>query len=335
MWWKETYFTDFSLSEEEAVTDENDPVLSFEGTVEYLFTEMSKCFFEEQSQFASKQIGRILHSNCVLNLSAIPESDDHFTMDVISGSCYDLTDEALTPLIRRCAWGSAKMYKENIQTISDRMNVLFERHYRGKLLQKEESTYEEGLSLALDLEEANELIDCHHESLDKKIHDLMSKNGEMEDPELRARFAFTKSELTLENFLWAKVLYKPTSRAQSYFKNNFLNPHDKILSWLNRDKIQATWEQADVLVRLGLDMVPPKRATVDRIRRNLKYALQKSPSKRKLSAVVSSIERAKPYRVVYDTYDMSCCIRFCYMYCSYCHLTGHTYDECPEIEHDD
>lgn len=384
------------MSEEEAVTDENDPVLSFEGTVEYLFTEMSKCFFEEQSQFASKQIGRILHSNCVLNLLAIPESDDHFTMDVISGSCYDLTDEALTPLIRRCAWGSAKMYKENIQTISDRMNVLFERHYRGKLLQKEESTYEEGLSLALDLEEANELIDCHHESLDKvqlmiacifignlriihnkahfrgtkssellqllerqvpplvygehrlnwvgeastqdiceKIHDLMSKNGEMEDPELRARFAFTKSELTLENFLWAKVLYKPTSRAQLYFKNNFLNPHDKILLWLNRDKIQATWEQADVLVRLGLDMVPPKRATVDRIRRNLKYALQKSPSKRKLSAVVSSIERAKPYRVVYDTYDMSCCIRFCYMYCSYCHLTGHTYDECPEIEHDD
>lgn len=163
-WWEAIDFTDFSLSEEEAVIDENDPVLSLEGTVMYIGTEMSTCFFDEQSQFASKQLRRILRSRRIFNLGEIPESDDHFTMDVI---CDDLTGEAaLTLLIRRCAWGSAEMYKENIQTISDRMNVLLERLYRSKMLRKDESTYDEGLSLALNLEEIDELIDRENELLD-------------------------------------------------------------------------------------------------------------------------------------------------------------------------
>lgn len=269
----------------------------------YIGTEMSTCFFDEQSQFASKQLRRILRSRKVFNLGEIPESDDHFTMDV---NCDDSTGEAaLTLLIRRCAWGSAEMYKENIQTISDRMNVLLERLYRSNLLRKDKSTYEEGVSLALNLEEIDELIDCENELLDnvelmiasifignlriihKKAHfrgtkspellellesqiptvnygkkrigwvgrmstqdiretiyDMMS--GEMTDPESKAKFAFTKSELTLENFLWAKVLYKPTSRAELHFKNNFLHPQDKIVLWRNHEKIQDTWEQADV-----------------------------------------------------------------------------------------
>ncbi|KAF3985851.1 hypothetical protein FT663_05005 [Candidozyma haemuli var. vulneris] len=134
------------------------------------------------------------------------------------------------------------------------------------------------------------LVKCGQISINdiyKTINFMNTSIPPVRDTDSDAEFSFSVNETTRENFLWAKVLYKPTPRAQSHFENNFLHPSDQVYRWSRGEMIENTWEQADVLVLLGSEMVPPKRAMVDRIKRNLEHSLKHNPRNRKLSAIIS------------------------------------------------
>lgn len=142
-------------------------------------------------------------------------------------------------------------------------------------------------------------------------------------------FRFIKSDITRENYMWVKILYKPTPRARELFKYGFLHPSDEIDGWRDGPTVFGEYELADVRILLGLTMIPPRRTIVDRVRRNLEHDLNKSPQNDLLKTVVSGMEKAKPYQNIYDPFDMSCQIKFCYQFCQFCHTTEHDFDDCP------
>lgn len=155
--------------------------------------------------------------------------------------------------------------------------------------------------------------------------------GTFKDPDDEARFFLLHiNEAAPETFLWMKVIYKPTPRAKALFKYGFLHPSDEITRWRERP-LNDTWAQADAWIALGLDMIPPKRPIVDRVRRNLEHQLEQEPHKKKLAAVVSLIQRARSLRPIYDEYDMSCAVKYCVEFCQYCHTTSHCYRQCPKL----
>lgn len=140
---------------------------------------------------------------------------------------------------------------------------------------------------------------------------------------------FKECTSTRDNYLWAKILYKPTPRAQELFKYGFLHPSDEILSWNEGPMVRHRWQLADVEIQLGLEMTPPKRTIVDRVRRNLERDLGAATHKKKLKAVVGYMSKMKPYRKISDPFDMSCVVKFCYQFCAFCHTTDHTFQDCP------
>lgn len=170
------------------------------------------------------------------------------------------------------------------------------------------------------------IVTCEVEDVIESIHDVVIPwtftDGQY-------RFQFIKSDITRENYMWVKILYKPTPRARELFKYGFLHPSDEIDGWRDGPKVYGEYELADVRVLLGLTLIPPRRTIVDRVRRNLEHDLIKSPQNDVLKTIVSGMEKAKPFQKIFDPFDMSCQIKFCYQFCQYCHTTEHVFDDCP------
>lgn len=149
----------------------------------------------------------------------------------------------------------------------------------------------------------------------------------------QTNFLLIKSHITRENYMWVKILYKPTPRARELFKYGFLHPSDEIDAWRDGPKVYDEYALADVRVLLGLTMIPPRRTIVDRVRRNLEHDLMKSPQNNVLKTIVSGMEKAKPFQKIFDPFDMSCQIKFCYQFCKICHTTEHDFDDCFKNPH--
>lgn len=145
-----------------------------------------------------------------------------------------------------------------------------------------------------------------------------------------SKFRIKKSLITRENYLWVKILYKPTPRAIELFRYGFLDPSDEILSWRDGPTVYDEFELADVRILLGLKLIPPKRTIVDRVRRNLEQDLITSPQNFSLKSMVSRLDNANPYEKIFDPLEMTCQIKFCYRFCSFCHTTEHDFDYCPK-----
>ncbi|OBA20904.1 hypothetical protein METBIDRAFT_11509 [Metschnikowia bicuspidata var. bicuspidata NRRL YB-4993] len=137
-------------------------------------------------------------------------------------------------------------------------------------------------------------VDTHNilmpAEIKRLIDDMLIHQEIAFDADQDKLFSFVKNNQSHGRLLYTNITYWPMKNPQEYYEDFFLDSSDRILKFKSRNLGNRSGKtEAHVLIKLGLDKIPPRKSTVGHMK---DYLIRTSQTKNLAAAIVAKLEKS-------------------------------------------